>query len=35
VKVFLSPEGYGKGDLADESRRCSRDYSIERSLTLA
>jgi hypothetical protein len=31
--VLLSPEGYGKRDLTDGCRCCTRDYTMERSPT--
>jgi hypothetical protein len=30
TEVFLSPESHEKSDLADGSRYCSGDYSMER-----
>jgi hypothetical protein len=33
VKIFPSPEGYGKSDLTDRGRFCPRDYAMERGMT--
>jgi hypothetical protein len=35
LEVHLSPEGYGKRDLTDGHRYCTRDRTKERSLTSA
>jgi hypothetical protein len=33
AEVFLNPDGHRKSDLADRGHHCSRDYSMEWSIT--
>jgi hypothetical protein len=33
TEAFLSPKAYGKRDLTDESRCCTRDYVVKWSPT--
>jgi hypothetical protein len=33
VEIFMSPEGYGKSDLAHGSRYYTRDYATQRGPT--